>query len=197
MSLRLIPPRYRLRVKQRLAILKYAQEHSLLAASRRFGLRRGTIREWRDRWRKDGDTGLIPRYSTRRQGRVPHEVIELVRQARFELEYGSERTRIWLDRIHHVRLARVTIQGIFRDLCMPRLIRRKPRRPRQLQLFEKEQPGESVQVDVKHVKTGSGTSYQYTALDDCTRYRRLYRRCNEQTSLSFLRELRSALPFPI
>jgi transposase InsO family protein len=54
-------------------------------------------------------------------------------------------------------------------------------------------------VDVKHVKTAEVTSYQYTAIDDCTRYRvlRLYRRCNEMASVSFLRELRAALPFPI
>jgi transposase InsO family protein len=84
-------------------------------------------------------------------------------------------------------------------LGRPRLTHRKPRRPRQLKLFEKENPGESVQVDVKHIKTAEGPSYQYTALDDCTRYRvlRLYRRCNEATSVSFLRELRTAFPFPI
>jgi transposase len=118
MELKMIPPRYRLRVKQRLAILKYVQEHSLQRASQRFGLRRGTIREWRDRWRAEGYAGLIPRYASRRRGRVPPEVIELVRHARFDLEYGSGKTRIWLDRIHRVRLARMTIQRIFRDLVL-------------------------------------------------------------------------------
>ncbi len=199
MELQLIPTRYRLKVKERLAVLKYAQEHSLLGAGRRFGLRRATSREWRDRWRAQGHAGLVPRYAARRRGRVLPEVIELVRQARFDLGYGSGRAKIWLARVHHVRLAKMTIQRIFRDLGMPRLSRRKPRRPRQLKLFEKETPGESVQVDVKHVRTARGQSYQYTALDDCTRFRvlRLYRRCNEATSISFLRELRKALPFPI
>ena len=45
-----VAPRYRLRVKQRTAIVAYAIEHGVLPASRRFGLDRKTIREWRDRW---------------------------------------------------------------------------------------------------------------------------------------------------
>ena len=93
----------------------------------------------------------------------------------------------------------MTIQRVFRDLGVPRLRRTRKRPARQLLLFEKENPGDSVQVDVKVVKTAEGRSYQYTALDDCTRYRvlRLYRRCNEASSLSFLRELRAGFPFSI
>ncbi|HKE10534.1 MAG TPA: helix-turn-helix domain-containing protein [Myxococcota bacterium] len=57
-----IPARYRLKVKQRLAILEYASRHSLLAASRRFAMNRKTIREWRTRYRGKGVQGLIPVY---------------------------------------------------------------------------------------------------------------------------------------
>ncbi|MDQ3519351.1 MAG: hypothetical protein M3466_13245, partial [Gemmatimonadota bacterium] len=41
--------------------------------------------------------------------------------------------------------------------------------------------------------------FQYTAIDDCTRFRvlRLYPRQNQQTSLQFLDEVRRGLPFPI
>jgi hypothetical protein len=45
-----------------------------------------------------------------------------------------------------------TIQRIFRDIDLPRLRRTPKRVPRQLKLFEKAEPGESVQVDVKFVK---------------------------------------------
>ena len=66
-------------------------------------------------------------------------------------------------------------------------------------LFSKEQPGDSVQVDVKFVRVNRQRYFQYTALDDCTRFRvlRLYRQRNHWTSLAFLRELREAMPFPI
>jgi hypothetical protein len=57
-------------------------------------------------------------------------------------------------------------------------------RPRQLKLFEKAEPGASVQLDVKVVKVGGRKAFQYTAIDDCTRYRllRLYRRQNQWSS---------------
>ena len=199
MELSAIPIRHRSRVKARLAVLRYVQQYSLHRASLRFGLTRVTIREWRARWKAKGNAGLIPRYPVRRRGRVSPETIELVRRARFDLGYGSGKTKIWLERVHSVRLTRTTIQRLFRDLGMPRLSRRKPRRPKQLRLFEKENPGDSVQVDVKFVKTCAGRSYQYTAIDDCTRYRvlRLYRRCNETTSVSFLQELTASFPFPV
>lgn len=52
MSSIVIPVRYRLRVKQRLAVVAYAEEYGVKPASRRFGLNRKTIRQWRDRWRQ-------------------------------------------------------------------------------------------------------------------------------------------------
>ncbi len=200
MELSMVPARYRLRVKQHLAIVKYVEEHNVRAAARRFGLTRGTVRLWRNRWRAEGILGLVPRYAARRRARrVTPEMVALLKRARTELRYGSGRAKIWLERVHGVRLTATTIQRVFRDLGMPRLRRTKRREPRQLLLFEKENPGDSVQVDVKVVKTAEGRSYQYTALDDCTRYRllRLYHRCNERTGLAFLREIRSGMPFPI
>jgi transposase-like protein len=113
----------------------------------------------------------------------------------------SASDRIWLRRVHkrHVRLA--TIQRTFKRLGKPRLPRHRKRvpRPRQLKLFEKPEPGASVQVDVKVVKIAGRKTFQYTAIDDCTRYRvlRLYRRQNQWSSLDFLAELRRGFPFPI
>ena len=48
--------------------------------------------------------------------------------------------------------------------------------------------------------TVNGTkAYQYTACDDCTRYRvlRLFPRLNTRTSVDFLAELRRVLPFSV
>src|SRR5216683_3113283 len=54
-------------------------------------------------------------------------------------------------------------------------------------------------VDVKYVQIAGRWAFQYTALDDCTRFRvlRLYRRLHHRSSLAFLTELRTAFPFPI
>jgi transposase InsO family protein len=96
-------------------------------------------------------------------------------------------------------VATETIQRVFRDIGVPHLVKTRRRRPKQLKLFEKEHPGDSVQVDVKVVARSRCKWFQYTAIDDCTRMRvlRLYRRQNQQSSLAFLRELTATFPFPI
>lgn len=190
---------YRLRVRQRLMVLHFARLHGPTAAGRRFGVSVRTIRRWRARWRQDPLQGLVPRYPRRRGRRITPRVIELIGQARRDLAYGAQRTQLWLRRVHDVRVAVGTIQRIFRDLGLPRLRRTPKRVPRQMKLFEKAEPGESVQVDVKFVKIAGRWAFQYTALDDCTRFRvlRLYRRLHQSSSLAFLAELCRAFPFPI
>src|SRR5262245_16593936 len=194
-----VAAQYRARVRHRLVILAYAGSHGPTAAGRRYGVSARTIRRWRKRWRVDGLKGLVPRYPRRRQRRVTGEVLELIRHARQELAYGAARTRLWLLRRHRVQLAMGTLQRIFVDVGVPYLRPTRKRTPRQLHLFEKPEPGDSVQVDVKFVKIGGRWMFQYTALDDCTRFRvlRLYRTLNQGSSLAFLREVLTALPFPI
>ncbi len=194
-----IPPRYRWKVKQRLTVLAYVDLYGLKPAARRFGLDRKTIRTWRTRRRAGGAAALVPRYPARRARRVSAEIVEFVAQARRDLQYGCTRTQVWLFRVHNLRVSQRTIQSIFRDIGLPRLRRTKKRSPKQLTLFEKPRPGDSVQVDVKVVKVGGEKVYQYTALDDCTRYRvlRLYKRLHVRSSLLFFSELCRALPFPI
>jgi transposase InsO family protein len=100
--------------------------------------------------------------------------------------------------VHSVRLAVGTIQRVFGELGLSRLRRTRKLAPRQLKLFEKAEPGESVQVDVKYVKIADRWAFQYTALDDCTRFRVLrLPRLNPASSLAFFTELRRVLPFPI
>jgi len=70
-----------------------------------------------------------------------------------------------------ISIATWTIQRRIRDLGLHRLPGRRKRRPKQLRLFEKDRPGHSVQVDVKFVRVNRQRCFQYTALDDCTRFR--------------------------
>jgi transposase InsO family protein len=190
---------YRTRVRYRLVVLQYAGERGAAAAGRHYGISARTIRRWRKRWRRGGIEGLVPTYPRHRPRRVPPAAIELIRHARQELGLGAARTRFWLQRVHGVRLAMGTIQRVFQDLGLPRLRRTRKREPRQMKLFEKAEPGESIQVDVKYVSIAGRWAFQYTALDDCTRFRvlRLYRRLHHGSSLAFLAELRRAFPFPI
>jgi transposase InsO family protein len=194
-----IPKRYRGRVRERLAILEYARAHSIRAAGFRFGLDRKTVREWRDRWHAAGVGGLIPRYPKTRARKVPDLIVELIKEARLGLGYGSTRTQLWLWRVHRQRIAQSTIQRVVRALKLPPVRPVRKRRPKQLKLFERAHPGDCVQVDVKFVRVRHRRLFQYTAIDDCSRYRvlRLYPRLDTRSSLAFLAELLRVVPFPI
>ena len=180
-------------------VITYAEHYGIKPAGRHFGVSHKTVRRWRARHRFHGVLGLVPQYPKRRRRRVAAGVIPLVQQARTEHRFGAARTRIWLQRVHGISVATQTIQRLFRDLGLGRLPTRRKRRPKQLRLFAKDQPGDSVQVDVKFVRINRQRYFQYTALDDCTRFRvlRLYRQLNHHTSVAFFRELRAAMPFPI
>ena len=111
-----IPRRYRWTVRERLAIVEYAVSHGLKPAAARFDLDRKTIRTWRARWRAKGQSGLIPRYPARRKRKVAPEVIEWITEARREFRYGATRTRLWLMRVHDIKVATKTITRICADL---------------------------------------------------------------------------------
>src|SRR5258708_40323601 len=59
---------------------------------------------------------------------------------------------MWLERGHRIRANAKTIQRVFCDLGMLVLTKAPRRKPKQLMLFEKDAPGDSIQVDVKVVK---------------------------------------------
>jgi transposase InsO family protein len=194
-----IATRHRLRVTQRRRIVEYAKEHGIKPAGRHFGLDRRTVRAWLRRWNASGDEGLVPRYPARRKRRLPDTTRALIRVARVEHRYGAPRTQVWLKRVHNLQVNTRTIQRVFREIGIPVLTKRPKRRPRQMTLFEKDEPGDSVQVDVKVVRLQREKVFQYTAIDDCTRYRmlRLYPRQNQHASLHFFEELRRHMPFAI
>ena len=146
-------------------MLEYAATHGIRPAAARFGLDRKTVRAWRRRLHEAGDAGLVPRYPKRRRRRISDQVVELIAHARREFGWGACRTRLWLLPVHRVKVAPGTISRICDDLGLPRPQQpKRRRRARQLKLFEKATPGESVQVDVKFVKVGGTRAYQYTAL---------------------------------
>ena len=60
-------------------------------------------------------------------------------------------------------------------------------------------PGQSVQVDVKHLKLGGRRFYQFTAVDEATRYRvlRIYTHSSIPNAIAFVDEVRQRLPMAI
>jgi hypothetical protein len=61
-----------------------------------------------------GEAGLVPKYPRQTKRRVPTMTIELIRVARTEHQWGAPRTRVWLERVHRLRVNARTIQRVFR-----------------------------------------------------------------------------------
>ena len=139
---------------------------------RHFALSRVTIRQWRDCHRADGNRSLLPKDPTRRRRRVGPEVIPLVKQARLEHRFGADRTQIWrCSAFTAFRSRRRRFSDCSAILDSAGYRADAGGGPSNVRLFEKEQPGDCIQVDVKFVRVSRRRHLPYTALNDCTRFR--------------------------
>lgn len=118
-----------------------------------------------------------------------------IRQERL---YGVVRISLFLRKYHGVYVSPPTIYRILRERRMPR-VSQKRYRPGPSKRREIRIPGQSVQVDVKHVKMTSGRVYQFTAIDEATRYRvlKIYDHNSIRSAIDFVEELRKRLPVAI
>jgi transposase-like protein len=165
---------------------------------RRCGISRPTLRKWWRRYRAEGESGLESR--SRRPHHSPKRKVfgheeELILALRRERRLGVKRLRIELIREHGLRLALDTIHKVLvrhgeRHLKR-RLLRRKGSKR-----YSRPVPGDRVQIDV--CKIGPGL-YQYTAVDDCSRFQvlGLYPRRTAGNTLAFLEQVLEEMPFAI
>jgi transposase len=161
-------------------VLAHGTTSCMNVAASSSGISYRTIRRSRRRHRDGGTLGLAPRYRPERRRRITPEVRELIRLARTDHRFGRARTMVWLQRVYGIRVGVSSIQRVFRQLRLRRLRCTPNRRPRQLKPFSTDMPGETVQADVPCMRINCQRVFQYTALDDRTRFRvlRLYRYLN-------------------
>jgi transposase-like protein len=72
----------------------------------------------------------------------------------------------------------------------------KRRKKSDYKRYNKETPGERVQLDVTKIRSGA---YQFTAIDDCTRMKtiRIYPNKKVESTIHFLGEIIDIFQFPI
>jgi transposase len=155
--------------RRRTWIAAYQELGDAGAVCRRFGISRPTLRKWLRRYHADGDAGLTelsrrPRNSPARK--VAESDIELIVRLRRERRLGVKRLRIELERLHGLRLAVSTLHKVLArrglsTLPRKRRVRHAPKR------YSRPVPGDRVQVDSCKVRPGL---WQFTAIDDCSRY---------------------------
>ena len=161
------------RTKARLRIIQHYQQvtRNVSLTCRFFGISRSKFYFWMTRYRRLGAPGLReyrrgPRVSPHR---VPPQLEALILRLREERQYGVKRLSMFLARYHQVYVSPPTIYRVLKEHHVPRVSLKRyrpgPRRRRDIRV-----PGQSVQVDVKHLKLGSGRLYQFTAIDEATRF---------------------------
>ena len=164
---------------------------------RRCGISRPTLRKWWRRFQADGIDGLASR--SRRplhssNTKVSDSEEALIAELRSQRNLGARRIQSELNRLHQVSLALATIHKVLiRNKVKPL---KKIRKKSQYIRYERPIPGDRVQMDTCKIAAGI---YQYTSIDDCTRYRvlRLYNRRTAANTMDFIDCVFDEMPFPI
>ena len=185
-------------------VLQYVQKgHSVTDAANRYHLSRKTVHKWRNRW--DGT-----RESLEDRSRRPKNSPRKQTEAEIRLVKRQAKKNKWRDIILAYQGARE--RGYSRSFgCFSRTVRKlreqkpgKEKKKRKNKPYQRAAyPGQKVQVDVKFVPskcvTDGNKYYQYTAVDECTRwtYRCMYAEHSTYSSVQFLHQLVKACPFQI
>jgi transposase InsO family protein len=166
---------------------------------RRCGISRPTLRKWWRRYQAQGAAGLEER-SRRPHSSPGRKVLEreegLILQLRRERELGLKRLRIELIRSHGLRLSLDTLHKVLVRHGLNRLPHRPKLKRKGTKRYSRPVPGDRVQLDTCKIAPGL---YQYTAIDDCSRWQVLgvYPNRNAASTLDFLERVRAGMPFPV
>jgi transposase-like protein len=119
---------------------------------------------------------------------------ELILSARQDRNIGARRIQSELRLYGNLELSITAIQTILRQAAVKPL--RKPPRTESPKRYSRPIPGDRIQMDTMKVAPGV---YQYTAVDDCSRFRVLavYPRRNASHTLEFLERVVEEMPFAI
>lgn len=185
-------------IQQRLQWVKlYETSGDAGFVCRRCGISRPTLRKWWRRYLAQGMAGLESH--SRRPKSSPSTktgpvVISLILELRSLRNLGARRIQSELKRLYSISLAMATIHNILCQYQVKPVV--KIRRKADFIRYERPVPGDRVQMDT--CKIGPGL-YQYTSVDDCTRYRvlRLYSRRTAANTLDFIDCVIEEMPFPI
>jgi transposase InsO family protein len=117
-----------------------------------------------------------------------------IMKLRTENNLGARRIQNELKRQYQFSVSLSTIQKVLTSFVVEPL--RKPPRQKRVRRYSRKIPGECVQIDTCKIAPGL---YQYTAVDDCTRYQvlEIYSRRTAQNTLEFLEKVVEETPFPI
>ena len=162
------------------------------------GISRPTLRKWLKRYERYGIDGLKTvsrRPHTSPAAKVTSELEKLILEMRKTRKLGHRRLCNELKRLHDVSISIATIHRVLRKHDEPYLQKKRHYR-KKTRRYSRPIPGDRVQLDVCKITNGK---YQYTAIDDCSRYLivSLFTRRTAANSVIFLEQVLEEMPFPI
>lgn len=181
--------------------VKYSYRHGVTQASIRFHRSRQAIYEWRNKY--DGTyKSLLDKSHRPHSHPKQHTEEEKAMILRRYPRYKDDMIMLW-DSLRKSGYQRsyASLLRVIRKWIKPEIKKRAARKPMPYQRAV--YPGEKVQIDVKFVPSycvSNGQKYyQYTAIDECTRFvfRELYEEHSTYSSADFLKKLIKAFAFPI
>lgn len=187
--------------KFRQRVIKYSYKHGVTNASNRFRMSRKAIYEWRKRY--DGTwKSLIERSHRPHHHPKEHTAEEKEMILRRYPRYKDDMIMLWdsLKKSGYKR-SYTSLVRVVNKWIKPEIKKKQTRKP--MPYERAVYPGQKIQIDVKFVPSycvANGKKYyQYTAVDECTRwtFREMYDEHSTYSSKDFLIKLIKAFPAPI
>ncbi len=183
-------------------VVKYSYKYGVTKASIRFERSRQAIYEWRAKY--DGKSWKSLKEKSHRPHHHPkeHTAEEKEMILRRYPRYKDDMIMLWDSlRKSGYKRSYVSLVRVVNKWVKPEVKKKQSRKAKPYQRAD--YPGQKVQIDVKFVPMYSVTNgqkyYQYTAVDECTRwaYREMYDEHSTYSSVCFLVGLIKHCPFPI
>ena len=182
-------------------VVKKSYKIGVTKAADKYRVSRNAIYEWRNKY--DGTVKSL-RDKSHRPHHHPNEHTPEEKEAilRRYPRYRDDKIRLW-DSLRKDGYTRTyySMLRVIRKWVEPEIERRNKRKAKEY--LRAEYPGQKVQVDVKYVPSeciaGDKKYYQYTAVDECTRwtFRYMYEEHSTYSSTDFLERLIETFPAPI
>lgn len=188
------------RFRQR--VIRYAEKYGVTAASIRHRRSRQAIYEWKAKYDGKSWKSLVDK--SHRPHHHPNEHTEQEKEMilRRYPRYKDDMIMLW-DSLRKSGYTR-TYNGLVRVVnkwIKPEIKKKQAKKP--MPYKRADYPGQKIQIDVKYVPSycvvNGQKYYQYTAVDECTRwtFREMYDEHSTYSSKDFLIKLIKAFPCPI
>lgn len=189
---------------QRQRMVKYSQKHSVTETALRYGVSRKTVYKWKNRY--DGTVISLMDHSHRPKNSPRKHTEKELRQIRKRVKKykWTDLLLAYQELVEKDNYTR-SYGGFKRTVA--KLKEQKPKKKRakrKLKPYKRaDYPGQKIQLDVKYVPSYCVTDgkkyYQYTAVDECSRwtFREMYDEHSTYSSKDFLMKVIEKAPFPI